>query len=268
MARKSEVRQEFEKQIKRIKDIVRRGEKKGLTFDESPIPEIPKRVTRKKVEELKDITYREVWSKGKQKNEKGEEEYYSPYEASKKAHEKAKETIKQKKEKQPKEPQEPSTPSEPSYDWTDDTTPDSYSPSDYEDDEDEEDYEYPYEGQTMYDNLIEEMEGGRNVYVSSFIYEYLQDTKDLIGEEELYRRLEEAEGSDLLSLAQTSVDDSDGENVKQSTMALLEIINGGSVEGWVAEELQERINLDCPTFRYKKFGYKNPSKIKKEGRKL
>lgn len=95
MAKKSQVRIEYEKELKRVQGIVKRGIKKGITFTESPIPETPKRVTRKRVEELKELTYREIWSKGYQiDTETGEVEQYSPYEASKKSHKQAYQTLK------------------------------------------------------------------------------------------------------------------------------------------------------------------------------
>ena len=102
MARKSSIRKEYEKQVKRVQDIVKRGIKKGLTFTEEVIPQTPKRVTRKKVEELKELTYRQIWAKGFTIDEDtGEVKYYSPFEAQKQASEKAKKTIKERSYEDP-----------------------------------------------------------------------------------------------------------------------------------------------------------------------
>ena len=252
MAKKSALRQEYEKQIKRIKDSVKRAEKKGLKFDTSPVPEMPKRVTKKKLEEIKDLTYRDIWPKGYKENDKGEKEFYSPYEASKEASRKRQETIKAKKNKEPSKPEPPPEPQE----------PESSDYDDYDWDDDDDDYDYPFAGETMYNNLLDEIANGKNGNIASFIYEYLQDTVDDVGLEELYRRLEEATDTDLMSLAETAVQDSNSEEVKDACLALLEIINGGSVEPWVAEELGERINQDIPKFYKHPKRYKNPSKSK------
>lgn len=260
MAKKSALRQEYEKQIKRIKDSVKRAEKKGLKFDTSPVPEMPKRVTKKKLEEIKDLTYRDIWTKGYKESDKGEKEFYSPYEASKEASRKRQETIKGKKNKEPRKDDIID------WDWKDngdnkDSSQDDITDYDWDDDDDD-DYDYPFAGETMYNNLLDEIANGKNGNIASFIYEYLQDTVDYVGLEKLYRRLEEATDTDIMALAQTAVNDSDSEEVKNSCLALLEIINGGSVEPWVAEELGERINQDIPKFYKHPKRYKNPSKSK------
>lgn len=54
---------EYNKQIKRLKQAVRRAEKRGYIIPDNIIPEKPKRVTRKTVEKLKQITPTEIYSK-------------------------------------------------------------------------------------------------------------------------------------------------------------------------------------------------------------
>lgn len=54
---------EYNKQVKRLKQAVRRAEKRGYIIPDTIIPEKPKRVTRKAVEKLKQITTTEIYSK-------------------------------------------------------------------------------------------------------------------------------------------------------------------------------------------------------------
>lgn len=54
------IRQAYLKEIKRLKNYQRRAEKKGYTFSEPLAPAIPKRVTKKKLEEIKSIKPRKL----------------------------------------------------------------------------------------------------------------------------------------------------------------------------------------------------------------
>lgn len=54
---------EYNKQVKRLKQAVRRAEKRGYIIPDTIIPEKPKRITRKAVEKLKQITPTEIYSK-------------------------------------------------------------------------------------------------------------------------------------------------------------------------------------------------------------
>lgn len=54
---------EYRKQVKRLKQAVRRAEKRGYIIPDNIIPEQPKRITRKSVERLKKITTKEIYSK-------------------------------------------------------------------------------------------------------------------------------------------------------------------------------------------------------------
>lgn len=56
---------EYNKQVKRLKQAVRRAKKRGYIIPDNIIPEKPKRVTRKTVEKLKQITTTEIYSKSK-----------------------------------------------------------------------------------------------------------------------------------------------------------------------------------------------------------
>lgn len=53
---KSAVRREYDKQRKRVRDFIRRAEKRGYYFDEGILPPIPKRVTRASVRRLEQLT--------------------------------------------------------------------------------------------------------------------------------------------------------------------------------------------------------------------
>lgn len=54
---------DYRKQVKRLKQAVRRAEKRGYIVPDNIIPEQPKRITRKSVERLKKITTNDIYAK-------------------------------------------------------------------------------------------------------------------------------------------------------------------------------------------------------------
>lgn len=54
---------DYRKQVKRLKQAVRRAEKRGYVIPDNIIPEQPKRITRKSVERLKKITTKDIYAK-------------------------------------------------------------------------------------------------------------------------------------------------------------------------------------------------------------
>lgn len=64
MAKKStQLQIEYKKQVKRLKQAIRRAEKRGYIVPENILPKQPKRVTTKSVERLKKITTKEIYAK-------------------------------------------------------------------------------------------------------------------------------------------------------------------------------------------------------------
>lgn len=64
MAKKStQLQIEYKKQVKRLKQAIRRAEKRGYIVPENILPKQPKRVTTKSVERLKKITTKEIYTK-------------------------------------------------------------------------------------------------------------------------------------------------------------------------------------------------------------
>lgn len=64
MAKKlTQLQIDYKKQIKRLKQAVRRAEKRGYIIPENVIPKQPKKITKKSVERLKKITPKEIYSK-------------------------------------------------------------------------------------------------------------------------------------------------------------------------------------------------------------
>lgn len=59
----TEVQKEYNKQLRRIKQFVRRAEKRGYVFSENIIPNKPKRVTKASVKKLQKITPKELYKK-------------------------------------------------------------------------------------------------------------------------------------------------------------------------------------------------------------
>lgn len=53
----------FKKQITRIKNFIRRATKRGYEFSDDIIPTMPKRVTKKSIEKIKNIKPKELYSK-------------------------------------------------------------------------------------------------------------------------------------------------------------------------------------------------------------
>lgn len=56
---------EYNKQVKRLKQAVRRAEKRGYIIPDNIIPKQPKRITRKTVERLNKITTKDIYAKSK-----------------------------------------------------------------------------------------------------------------------------------------------------------------------------------------------------------
>ena len=64
MAKKlTQLQLDYKKQVKRLKQAVRRAEKRGYIVPENVIPKQPKRITKKSVERIKKITTKEIYSK-------------------------------------------------------------------------------------------------------------------------------------------------------------------------------------------------------------
>lgn len=64
MAKKlTQLQLDYKKQVKRLKQAVRRAEKSGYIVPENVIPKQTKRITKKSVERLKKITTKEIYSK-------------------------------------------------------------------------------------------------------------------------------------------------------------------------------------------------------------
>lgn len=54
---------EYAKQLKRIKQAVRRAEKRGYMFEDNVVPQTPKRITKKSIQALKEITPEKLYAK-------------------------------------------------------------------------------------------------------------------------------------------------------------------------------------------------------------
>ena len=54
---------DYRKQVKRIKQAIRRAKKRGYIISDNIMPEQPKRITRKSVERLKKITTKDIYAK-------------------------------------------------------------------------------------------------------------------------------------------------------------------------------------------------------------
>ena len=61
--KKSPAEREYDKQVKRIKQFIRRAEKRGFIFPDNVIPNKPKRITKASVRKLSKITPKELYKK-------------------------------------------------------------------------------------------------------------------------------------------------------------------------------------------------------------
>ena len=59
----SPVKQEYNKQLKRVKSFIHRAEKKGFVFSENVIPSRPKRITQASVRKLEKLTPNKLYQK-------------------------------------------------------------------------------------------------------------------------------------------------------------------------------------------------------------
>ena len=59
----SPLEQEYRKQRRRVQQFIRRAEKRGYLFPETALPERPKRITRRSVERLRNITPEKLYKK-------------------------------------------------------------------------------------------------------------------------------------------------------------------------------------------------------------
>ena len=72
--KKSPAEREYDKQVKRIKQFIRRAEKRGFIFTDNVIPNKPKRITKASVRKLSKITPKELYKKAEYGGEASEGE--------------------------------------------------------------------------------------------------------------------------------------------------------------------------------------------------
>lgn len=70
--RKTANQESWNKEIKRLKQFVRRAEKRGFSFSEDIIPDKPQRVTKKAIERLKKLNPKEIYKQATYTTESGE----------------------------------------------------------------------------------------------------------------------------------------------------------------------------------------------------
>ena len=75
--KKSPAEREYDKQVKRIKQFIRRAEKRGFIFPDNVIPNKPKRITKASVRKLSKITPKELYKKAEYGGEATEGEIVS-----------------------------------------------------------------------------------------------------------------------------------------------------------------------------------------------
>lgn len=121
--KKSPAEREYAKQVKRIKQFVRRAEERGFIFPDNVIPDKPKRITKASVRKLSKITPKELYKKAEYGGEASYGEIVSAKEGlelERKARTKklaqTRKRNKEQKSQQPNNEQDFKVPYNPSYD--------------------------------------------------------------------------------------------------------------------------------------------------------
>lgn len=218
----------FQKEINRLKRLVKQAEKKGITFLSSPLPEQPKRVTEKRLQEIRAIKLRDIEAKGFTVDKQTGE--LKPVKTV--ARRSSKSAVEKSAGINVSAPQT-SHLNAPSEDVPE--TPEEQAP----------------EEAVIIDLLRQEIISGRNPQTSAYLLGYLEDTLDEIGLENLVQRLKQA-GESVIQMAQTAVNDSDSDKVIGSALACCELINGGSVGAYVRISVEECVENDLPYAFYKR----------------
>lgn len=72
---KTVAQQAYKKELKRVKQLIRRAEQRGYTFESNPLPKVPKRITEASVRKLEKITHKTLYKKAELTNPEQYEAY-------------------------------------------------------------------------------------------------------------------------------------------------------------------------------------------------
>lgn len=239
---------EFERQLKRITRIVKSAERDGLTFPRSIIPEAPKRITKKTLDDLKALTPTRARSMAEEKTttaSRPEEYERHPRKRGKFAADidpltgRATEAPAETKPPKRKKPKKATTPkpktARPSASApTPDTviTPEAPQTPDY----------LPSASTKIIDELTAVLTSSvPNEEVADYLLSLLLDRIYTEGAEVVATRLEESHDRSI-ELATRAVYDSDSRttrNVYGSAIALAELITGGTLDPLISIELEQ-----------------------------
>lgn len=248
-------RVQFENEIKRITKLVKKLEKSGLMFIESPIPEMPKRVTKQRLEKVKLIKTKTLKEKAYVQNKKtGKVEKYVPKSGKRsgrlnvntptptnrsasarrgwetrrrRAQERAEREAEREAEQEAEqndipEENEPNLPGE------------------------ENDYDLPPDGEDETDyfiaTLYDELATGWNANIAGLLESILSEEFNT-NEEELRQRLMRA-GENAVEFCRASIQGSTQEGITQPASRFIELITGRAVDPFISAQLNDLSSLD------------------------
>ena len=274
----------FQKEINRLKRLVKQAEKKGITFLSSPLPEQPKRVTEKKLQETRAIKLRDIEAKGftidkqtgelqpvkrvgrrsgKNQIEKGAEiKAPSSSTISTKKKNKKKKKSSQKKDKVkfrdlPKEEQkrrrsqwakkgaETRRRNKQAKMPTLTTTPETSVPDLPTAEEPLIPEEQAPEEMVILDLLRQEIITGVNSNVADYLLDVLEDQIGAYGEEKFFEHIKNKD-DETTYYARAAVNDSEPNKVFSSAMAFMELISVEAVSAFSRMDLEEAVERDFP----------------------
>ena len=234
---------QFEKEVKRLNRLLTISIKKGIVFEESPIPEKPKRITYKRLSAIHNITLSDLQSKGYVYDEFENLVPYVP-------------TVKSRKRKAlPRPPKKEKTQiTYPSAIYFEQGKSEDFT----EIPEDEFNFpEEPAQGWlTVLNNLTSILSSGMNTNICNYLLDMLQDEindaddfnddPNETGESIVGKRLMQAEERVIELATDVSYETSETEILKQKAYDLAVLITDNSVSGMRAEDIERLAYEDIP----------------------
>lgn len=266
---KTATEQAYNKELRRIKQFIRRASKRGFIWLDNPIPKRPKNITEKSVERLKRRTPEYLYKKSKfVEPETGEVITYRRWlrnekqrtEESRKADKKG--SNPKKKDKAPKNkkdkdskkngniPEFSDVPSDDSYDIPDEWYDNAIPPYDNDIPDDEEDWSTP-QSRVVLDNVREMIDNFEPMsYWSPYfrtmkathvrVLEYiLNNAINDEGVNAVARRLEEVGSKEITQLVGQVMYDSEQQRTEDNLHRFAKILNGGPLDKWQADRIVE-----------------------------
>ena len=221
--KQTETEKLYSKQLKRIKQFIRRAEKRGFVFKEDIIPQKPKKVTKASVRKLEKLTPEKLYKKGLYVSEETGEFYKAENRIKEERKQRARKAAKTRKERQKQR-----------RSWS------------FKDAEKHRE-QLPSEGKVCFNNIIDEFVSRLQIDTSwarrkrrrpvalqetiqsqSVLLNLINKQIELFGEEEIGNRLQ-ANSDKLSELITIVLWDSKAEAIQSATRLFMEILTGSDL---------------------------------------